>query len=235
MDRGIIMKKIISFISLFVISYLLLPGCGGISPLIPPSYKPVDRTNKEVSDAWSDGNRYTVTGLSIFNGELILYAGNSQTLTVLPAIGDQDFKDSTQIYLVYNLDMENSAKEDITVPISQVFMQEQSGKKWPVIFYQNMHNTNAFNQGLSNVSLKPGDVNRPGTINQAVMSNIKGNIDTSALITVKPGKKANYNFVFSTGYKYRTELPDSVSLHLTTNIGLKALVEKMFFNKTKIE
>ena len=131
--------------------------------------------------------------------------------------------------------MENSAKEDITVPISQVFMQEQSGKKWPVIFYQNLQNTNAFNQGLSNVSLKPEDVNRPGTINQAVMSNIKGNIDTSALITVKPGKKANYNFVFSTGYKNRTELPDSVSLHLTTNIGLKALVEKMFFNKTKIE
>ena len=228
------MKKIISFISLLIISYLFLPGCGGLSPLIPPSYKPLDRTNEEVSDAWSDGNSYTVTGVSIFNGELILYAGNSQTLTVLPPIGDREFKDSTQVYLVYNLDLENSAKEDVTVPISQVYMQEQSGKKWPVIFYQNMQNNrDAFSHGLSNVTLKIGDVNRPGTINQAALSDAKGNLDTSPLITVKAGEKANYNFVFGTGYKYRSELPDSVSLHLLTNIGFKAFVETMSFDKTK--
>ena len=230
------MKKVISFISLFIISYLLLPGCGSISPLIPPSYKPIDRTNEEVSDAWSDGNRYTVTGVSIFNGELILYAGNSQTLTTLPPIGGKDFKDSSQVYLVYNLDMENSSKDNVTVPISQVYMQERSGKRWPVIFYQNMQNSkDAFSHGLSNASLKVGDATRPGTLNQAVMSDIKGNFDTSALITVKAGEKANYNFVFSTGYKYRSELPDSVSLHLLTNIGFKALVERMSFDKTKTE
>ncbi len=217
---------------LFVIIFFFSRGCSHSIGLIPPAYKPLDRTSEEIAELWSNGNNYPVAGLNIMNGQMLLFAGNSQTLTYLPTAEGNSNRDSTRIYLVYNLKIENHSNDDITLPVSQMYLADNNNVRWQLIFYQT---SDRFESGVSNLTLRPVTTNNPANVGQAIMSHSEDNYDKSSVIIIKPGITKDYNLLFGSHYKEISQLPDSIKLHLVTNIGFRTFAEKFSFNRAAIK
>lgn len=220
--------KIIVLLIMAATACFFIPGCGSMSNLTPPSYKPSDRTDQETQKLWNEGKNYPVAGGTIFNGSVNILVGNNQTLLYTPQ--SENTSDSIKISLVFNLNFDNNSNDKISIPVNLMKLKESEGREWPVAFYQNTLADASI--GDSRKVIKPADKVSSQSWN---MSSVKGNISTSGEIIIEPKSYANYNIIFGTTYADINQLPKTISFEIITDIGSQALRSRISFNKASIK